>query len=65
MSQYIKNYVNYELIESLNINNVYWLSLLGLRSLVKRLPNLEELYALDTALSIREKDVKLYENVSS
>ncbi|XP_076250127.1 uncharacterized protein LOC143189979 isoform X2 [Rhynchophorus ferrugineus] len=63
VNRFLLEYVNYDLIRSLNINNVYWLSLNELRSLLKKLPKLEALYALDTGLSIREKDVKLYENL--
>ncbi|KAH1020481.1 hypothetical protein HUJ04_010133 [Dendroctonus ponderosae] len=57
---YVTENVSYEYIKVLNINKLYWVKLEDLRRLLKILPNLEELLALNTALSFRPKDVLLY-----
>ncbi|XP_066150252.1 uncharacterized protein [Euwallacea fornicatus] len=62
---YIKSNVAYEYIKSLNINKLHWVSLGDLRKLVKSLSNLEELYALNTALSMRARDIVLYGKLKS
>lgn len=62
---YLKENVSYEYIKVLNINKLYWVKLEDLRRLLKILPNLEELLALNTALSFRPKDVLLYGKVRS
>ncbi|XP_030749573.1 uncharacterized protein LOC115877506 isoform X2 [Sitophilus oryzae] len=61
--KFIKEKVQYDHIRSLNINNLYWVPLKDLRSLLSLLTKLEELFALETNLSLREKDVKLYGNL--
>ncbi|KAH1020496.1 hypothetical protein HUJ04_010142 [Dendroctonus ponderosae] len=60
---YVTENVSYEYIKVLNINKLYWVKLEDLRRLLKILPNLEELLALNTALSFRPKDVLLYGKV--
>lgn len=61
---YIAENVSYQYIRTLNINKLYWVKLDDLRKLVKLLPRLEELLALNTALSVRPKDLVLYGKAS-
>lgn len=61
---YITENVSYQYIRTLNINKLYWVKLDDLRKLVKLLPRLEELLALNTALSVRPKDLVLYGKAS-
>ncbi|XP_066247474.1 uncharacterized protein [Euwallacea similis] len=56
----ISQEVGYEYIKRLNINKLYWLTLEEIRDIVRLLPQLEELRALDTILGMRNEDVSLY-----
>ncbi|XP_066149941.1 uncharacterized protein [Euwallacea fornicatus] len=56
----ISQEVAYEYIKRLNINKLYWLTLEEIRDIVRLLPHLEELRALDTILGMRNEDVNLY-----
>uniref|UniRef100_A0AAR5P7U4 F-box/LRR-repeat protein 18 LRR domain-containing protein n=1 Tax=Dendroctonus ponderosae TaxID=77166 RepID=A0AAR5P7U4_DENPD len=55
--------VGYEHIRSLNINKIYWIGLEEIRDIVRLLPHLEELRALDTILGMRNDDVVLYKKL--
>lgn len=55
--------MGYEHIRSLNINKIYWIGLEEIRDIVRLLPHLEELRALDTILGMRNDDVTLYKKV--
>ncbi|XP_030749210.1 uncharacterized protein LOC115877187 [Sitophilus oryzae] len=61
--KFIKEKVQYDHIRSLNINNLYWVPRDDLRNLLSLLPKLEELYALETNLSLLAEDMKFYGNL--
>lgn len=60
---FILTQLGYSYIRVLNIEGLYWISLHDMRKLVSKLDNLEELYAVDTLLGLRTKDICLYGRV--
>lgn len=62
--RYITTSLNYSYIKILNINYIYWISIQELRRLIKKLENLESLYAIGTKLGIKYKDINEYTKVS-
>ncbi|CAH2010726.1 unnamed protein product [Acanthoscelides obtectus] len=58
--QFITTKLNYNCINTLKIDGIYWIPAEDLRRLIKRLDNLKELYALDTTLSVLENDIVEY-----
>ncbi|CAG9764568.1 unnamed protein product [Ceutorhynchus assimilis] len=65
LGDFIELNVSFEYIKALNINKLYWIPLDDLRKIVKSLKNLEELYALNTKLSLRAKDVVVYSKLKT
>lgn len=64
LPQYILNNVGYNYIKVLNIDYLYWISFQDIRELLSKLHFLEEFYALDTNIGVRDKDIFLYSRVS-
>nr|CAH7755903.1 unnamed protein product [Callosobruchus chinensis] len=58
--QFITTKLNYNCIQTLKIEGVYWIPAEDLRRLIRSLDNLKELYALDTNLSVLENDIVEY-----
>ncbi|CAH1126348.1 unnamed protein product [Ceutorhynchus assimilis] len=61
--KFIETDVGYNHVRSLNINKIYWISLEEIRDIVRLLPRLEDLRALDTILGMRDEDVVLYKKL--
>ncbi|XP_050296496.1 uncharacterized protein LOC126736266 [Anthonomus grandis grandis] len=61
--KYISKEIGYMYIKYLNINKLYWLDLDEIRDIVRLLPQLEELRALDTIIGMRDEDVLLYKKL--
>ncbi|XP_050296491.1 uncharacterized protein LOC126736264 [Anthonomus grandis grandis] len=63
--KYLNEHVSYTYIRHLNINKIYWVEVNVLRSVLQKLPNLEELLALNTKLSFKPKDIVLYKKLTT
>ncbi|KAJ8919209.1 hypothetical protein NQ315_012197 [Exocentrus adspersus] len=60
LCKHITTDVNHTFVKVLNINYLYWIGAPDLRSLIKKLEHLETLYALDTKLGIKDRDIAEY-----
>ncbi|CAG9858193.1 unnamed protein product [Phyllotreta striolata] len=60
LCRFIKTEINLDNVISLNINGLYWIPKKDLESLIRKLPNLNELYAVDTKLMFCPKDTFYY-----
>ncbi|XP_018579081.1 uncharacterized protein LOC108917116 isoform X2 [Anoplophora glabripennis] len=60
LCKYISTNLNCNYIKVLNISYIYWIPSQDLRRLIKKLENLEILYAISTKLGIKDKDIAEY-----